>query len=87
MPFQVTFFIPRYTKLLTVLIGAGRLALTLFLTSLEITVVTTALIDITNHLGGLERGAWLISSYLLGYVGMWWEHLLNFRSVDMTNAD
>ncbi|KAF2706214.1 MFS multidrug transporter-like protein [Pleomassaria siparia CBS 279.74] len=46
----------------------AAIALSLFLTNLEIPVVTTALISITNDLGGLERSAWVVSSYLVGYV-------------------
>jgi len=42
----------------------------LFLTSLEIPIVTTSLVAITDDLGGFDRIGWVISSYLLGYVGM-----------------
>lgn len=31
-------------------------------------MVTTALISITNDLGGLDHSAWVVSAYLLGYV-------------------
>ncbi|KAF2798438.1 MFS general substrate transporter [Melanomma pulvis-pyrius CBS 109.77] len=47
----------------------AAIALSLFLTNLEIPVVTTALIGITNDIGGLERSAWVVTAYLLGYVG------------------
>ncbi|KAF1951580.1 MFS general substrate transporter [Byssothecium circinans] len=47
----------------------AAIALSLFLTNLEIPVVTTALIGITDDLGGLDHSAWVVSSYLLGYVG------------------
>lgn len=56
------------TTLSGLLITAGRIALSLFLTNLEIPVVTTALINITDDLGGLDRSAWVVSSYMLGYV-------------------
>lgn len=41
----------------------------LFLTNLEIPIVTTALIDITTDLGGFDHVNWITSAYLLGYVG------------------
>ncbi|KAG9201297.1 hypothetical protein G6514_005845 [Epicoccum nigrum] len=46
----------------------AAIAISLFLTNLEIPVVTTALISITNDLGGLDHSAWVVSAYLLGYV-------------------
>lgn len=45
------------------------LCLCLFLTNLEIPIVTTALVGITNDLGGFNKSSWIISAYLLGYVG------------------
>ncbi|KAH7128161.1 MFS multidrug transporter-like protein [Dendryphion nanum] len=45
------------------------LALSLFLTNLEIPIVTTSLVAITNDLGEFNNIGWIISSYLLGYVG------------------
>ncbi|KAH7413975.1 MFS multidrug transporter-like protein [Phaeosphaeria sp. MPI-PUGE-AT-0046c] len=47
----------------------AAIAISLFLTNLEIPVVTTALISITDDLGGLDHSAWVVSAYLLGYVG------------------
>lgn len=41
----------------------------LFLTNLEIPIVTTALVGITTDLGGFDRANWITSAYLLGYVG------------------
>ena len=41
----------------------------LFLVNMEATVVTTALVAITNELGGFDIVSWILSSYLLGYVG------------------
>lgn len=46
-----------------------RICLCLFLTNLEIPIVTTALIGITDELGGFNKASWVISAYLLGYVG------------------
>lgn len=45
------------------------LCMCLFLTNLEIPIVTTALIDITTDLGGFDHVNWITSAYLLGYVG------------------
>lgn len=41
----------------------------MFMTNLEVPVVVTALVAITNDLGGFENVAWVVASYLLGYVG------------------
>ena len=42
----------------------------MFLVNLEMTVVNTALVAITNDLGGLNSVSWIVASYLLGYVGL-----------------
>ncbi|KAI1191926.1 putative multidrug resistance protein fnx1 [Nemania serpens] len=42
----------------------------MFLVNFEIPVIVTALVAITNDLHGHENVAWVISSYLLGYVGV-----------------
>ncbi|KAF2821599.1 MFS multidrug transporter-like protein [Ophiobolus disseminans] len=42
----------------------------LFLANLEIPIVTTSLVVITNDFHGFERGSWIISAYLLGFVAM-----------------
>lgn len=44
--------------------------MSLFLTNLEIPIVTTSLVAITNDFGRFDNVGWIISSYLLGYVGM-----------------
>ncbi|PCH08139.1 Major facilitator superfamily domain, general substrate transporter [Penicillium occitanis (nom. inval.)] len=44
------------------------LCMCLFLTNLEIPIVTTALINITTDLGGFDHVNWITSAYLLGYV-------------------
>lgn len=41
-----------------------------FLVSMEISVVTTALVAIAEDLGGFESVSWVLSSYLLGYVSV-----------------
>lgn len=54
--------------------GAGyltirRVTLSLFLSTLETTIVSTSLISITNALNGFGRGSWVVTSYLLTYTG------------------
>ncbi|RYP24066.1 hypothetical protein DL765_000794 [Monosporascus sp. GIB2] len=46
------------------------LATLLFLTAVEASIVTTSLVAITDDLGGFESSSWVVSSYLLGYVGL-----------------
>ncbi|KAL4875012.1 major facilitator superfamily domain-containing protein [Aspergillus karnatakaensis] len=50
-------------------LGGLGLAIPLFLTSLETTIVSTSLIAITDDLLGFGQGSWIISSYLLTYAG------------------
>lgn len=44
-------------------------AIMLFLVQIETTIVTTSLVAISHSIGGFEISSWVISSYLLGYVG------------------
>jgi MFS family permease len=44
------------------------MSIALFLTNLEIPIVTTSVVAITDDIGGFDKAGWLISSYLLGYV-------------------
>ncbi|KAJ4289706.1 hypothetical protein N0V90_011035 [Kalmusia sp. IMI 367209] len=45
------------------------LCLSLFLSLLDSTIVSTALVHITNSLGGFERSSWIVNTYLLTYTG------------------
>ncbi|KAJ5716145.1 major facilitator superfamily domain-containing protein, partial [Penicillium malachiteum] len=45
------------------------LALALFLTCLEATIVSTSLVTITNDLDGSGQSSWVITAYLLTYTG------------------
>jgi MFS family permease len=47
----------------------SRLCIALFLTNLEVVIVSPSLVGITEDLGGFDRATWIISAYLLGYVG------------------
>lgn len=46
-----------------------RLCLCLFLTNLEIPIVSTSLVSIAGELGGLEKLYWITTAYMLGYAG------------------
>ncbi|RYP64797.1 hypothetical protein DL770_009128 [Monosporascus sp. CRB-9-2] len=46
------------------------IAIMMFIVNLEIPVVVTALVAITDDLGGFESVAWVVASYLLGYVAV-----------------
>ncbi|KAI1425930.1 putative multidrug resistance protein fnx1 [Xylaria sp. FL1777] len=46
------------------------IAIMMFLVNLEVPVVITSLVAITNDLHGFEDVGWVVSSYLLGYVGV-----------------
>lgn len=41
----------------------------MFITNMEVPVLITALVSITEDLGGFGDVGWVLSSYLLGYVG------------------
>ncbi|KAL4937317.1 hypothetical protein BDV06DRAFT_232667 [Aspergillus oleicola] len=45
------------------------LCLSLFLPSLEVSIVSTSLVSITNDLHGFDQSTWVITSYLLTYTG------------------
>ncbi|KAI1412104.1 putative multidrug resistance protein fnx1 [Hypoxylon sp. FL1857] len=49
---------------------SAALAVMMFLTNLEIPVVITALVAITNDLSGFQDVGWVVASYLLGYVAV-----------------
>ncbi|GAP86914.1 putative MFS multidrug transporter [Rosellinia necatrix] len=49
---------------------SASVAIMMFLTNLEVPVVTTALVAITNDLGSFENVGWVVASYLLGYVAV-----------------
>jgi hypothetical protein len=45
----------------------AALWLCLFISAMDTTVVTTALIKISSSFNALEQGAWLVTAYLLTY--------------------
>ncbi|KAI0835899.1 putative multidrug resistance protein fnx1 [Hypoxylon sp. FL0890] len=48
----------------------AAIAIMMFLTNLEVPVVITALVAITDDLSGFENVGWVVASYLLGYVAV-----------------
>ncbi|KAF7914938.1 hypothetical protein BELL_0327g00030 [Botrytis elliptica] len=60
----------KYLKGLRLHLVTAAICMTLFLTNLEIPIVTTALISITNDLHHFGQDNWIISAYMLGYVSM-----------------
>ncbi|KAI0531883.1 putative multidrug resistance protein fnx1 [Xylaria digitata] len=60
----------RYVHGLRLYSIAYTLATMIFLVVLEIPIVPTALVPISNDLGGFNDLSWVISSYLLGRVGV-----------------
>ena len=47
----------------------GRLWIALFLSTIETTIVSTALVSITDALHGFDSRDWIVTSYLLTYTG------------------
>ncbi|PYH88111.1 MFS general substrate transporter [Aspergillus ellipticus CBS 707.79] len=60
----------KYIQGLRLHVITGALCLCLFLTNLEIPIVTTALISISSEIGGLNKIYWITTAYLLGYAGL-----------------
>ncbi|KAI1402311.1 major facilitator superfamily domain-containing protein [Hypoxylon fuscum] len=46
------------------------MAIIVFVVVMEITIVTTALVAVTDDIGGFEQSGWVLSSYLLGRVAV-----------------
>lgn len=45
------------------------IALSLFLATAEITIISTSLVTISHHLDGFDQSTWIITSYLLAFAG------------------
>lgn len=41
----------------------------MFIVNFELSVVNTTLVAIVNDVGGFDSVSWVVSAYLLGYVG------------------
>ncbi|OTB13104.1 hypothetical protein K445DRAFT_169866 [Daldinia sp. EC12] len=59
----------RYMEGWRLYIMISALCLSLFLSTLETTIVSTSLISITNALGDFEQRDWVVTSYLITYTG------------------
>ncbi|KAF2829410.1 MFS multidrug transporter-like protein [Ophiobolus disseminans] len=46
-----------------------RLGLAVFLVTMEVSIVATALVPIADHLHAFDRTSWIVTSYLLTYTG------------------
>jgi MFS family permease len=46
----------------------------MFMVTFEIPVVATSIVAINDDLGGVDDRTWLLTSYLLGYVGSCYDH-------------
>ena len=44
--------------------------LSLLLINVEVTIVSTSLVAITDDLGGFDKTSWIVSGYLVTYIGM-----------------
>lgn len=60
---------PQYPRGLRYWAISLLIATMLFLVQIETTIVTNSLVAISNDIGGFDTASWVISSYLLGYVG------------------
>jgi MFS family permease len=63
---NATAVVPKISQARLHVIIAG-LWLSLFISALDTTIVTTALIKISSGFNALEQGAWLVTAYLLTY--------------------
>lgn len=73
-PTMTASVVPNISKVRLHTIIAG-LWICLFISALDTTIVTTALIKISSGFNALEQGTWLITAYLLTYNGMITVHL------------
>ncbi|KAL8902863.1 MAG: hypothetical protein Q9207_004328 [Kuettlingeria erythrocarpa] len=60
---------PGYIEGWPLLLTTVALSLAVFLPSMEVSIVATSLLAITNELQGFGRGSWIITSYMLTYTG------------------
>lgn len=53
----------------SLLTSSRRMALSTFLVNLEITIVSTSLVSITDEFHDFSRSSWIVTSYLITYTG------------------
>lgn len=46
------------------------LIISLFVVQLDSSIISTSVVDITDHLGGYEKSSWLFTAYLITFCGM-----------------
>jgi MFS family permease len=49
----------------------SRTCIAIGMTQADSTIASTAVLTITNDLGGFETSSWIFMAYLLTYSGMW----------------
>jgi len=59
----------RYLAGLRLFLAVFGLGLSVFLPSLEVSVVSTSLVTISNDLNEYDRSSWIITAYLITYSG------------------
>ena len=55
--------------------NSSSLMFGIFLSTMEVSIVSTALVDITNKLDAFQNSSWVINGYLLTFTGRirdWW---------------
>lgn len=62
---------------------SASLCLSLFLSTIETTIVSTALVAITNALNGFVKSNWIVTSYLLTYAG---RHSVKYKMCETANC-
>ncbi|RAL14313.1 uncharacterized protein BO97DRAFT_412635 [Aspergillus homomorphus CBS 101889] len=60
---------PRYMQGPRLWFAGCGIALSLFLATAEITIISTSLVTISRHLDGQDQSTWIITSYLLAFAG------------------
>ncbi|PYI14663.1 MFS general substrate transporter [Aspergillus violaceofuscus CBS 115571] len=60
---------PKYMHGPRLWFAGGGIALSLFLATAEITIISTSLVTISRHLDGSDQSTWIITSYLLAFAG------------------
>lgn len=50
------------------LINTG-LIISMFIVQMDSSIISTSVVDITDHLGGYEKSSWLFTAYLITYCG------------------
>lgn len=60
--------------------------LCLYLVNIEVTIVSTALVTITDDLLSFEKTSWVVTGYLITYTGMYYPSYLPYFSYDIRHT-